>query len=366
MDRLQEFAEKRSRLLEIMDRLALDAVVINTTCNFAWITCGGSNYVGTATQMGCATVLISKEDCWIICDNIEYPRIRDEEVQDLNFEFMVYPWYASDIMKAISNLIGNCKIGGDLTLPGVQDITSELRAARSQLTEPELNRYRELGSIVGQCVEHAARNVKAKMTENQVMGKLNKMLISNGIVPTCTLAASDDRILRYRHPLPTDKPIEREIMLITGARKWGLIISATRIVSLDAPSEELMNKHRAVVNVDAHYISSTRPGKTIGEVFRAGMDAYAACGYPNEWQLHHQGGPTGYEAREFKATLQHTNMVSANTVFAWNPSITGTKSEDTILVLEDRNEIISSTSDWPKIEVEIRGSILLRPDVLVL
>ncbi len=364
MDRLQEFAEKRSRLVAMLNRLGLDAVLIGTTCNFAWLTCGGNNYVGTATQYGSAAALISKGDCWILCDNIEYPRIRDEEIIDLNFEFMVYPWYASDMLKAISNIVGKCKIGGDISLAGVDDITSELRAVRSPLTEAEIDRYRELGSIVGQSIEKAARAVKPEMTENQVMGMLNEMLISYGIVPTCTLAASDDRILRYRHPLPTDKPVEREIMIITGARKWGLIVSSTRMVSLGEPSEELVYKHKSVVKVDAQYISTTRPGKSVGDVFRAGMDAYTACGYPNEWQLHHQGGPTGYEAREYKATQHHTNIVSVNTAYAWNPSITGTKSEDTILVLEDRNEIISATLTWPKIKVETSEGMLMRPDVL--
>ena len=31
---------------------------------------------------------------------------------------------------------------------------------------------------------------------------------------------------------------------------------------------------------------------------RAVMDAYAAGGYPDEWQLHHQGGPASYDARD--------------------------------------------------------------------
>lgn len=36
--------------------------------------------------------------------------------------------------------------------------------------------------------------------------------------------------------------------------------------------------------------------------------------------------------------------------FAWNPTITGTKVEDTALVIGDNVELITSTPDWPVIE----------------
>jgi len=54
-------------------------------------------------------------------------------------------------------------------------------------------------------------------------------------------------------------------------------------------------------------------------------------GFADEWKLHHQGGPAGYEPREFVATPITDNVISAGQVFAWNPSITGgVKSEDTV------------------------------------
>lgn len=55
------------------------------------------------------------------------------------------------------------------------------------------------------------------------------------------------------------------------------------------------------------------------------MTAYAEAGFPDEWHLHHQGGPAGYEPREYVATPRSTDVVLVGQVYAWNPSITGTK-----------------------------------------
>jgi antitoxin VapB len=52
-------------------------------------------------------------------------------------------------------------------------------------------------------------------------------------------------------------------------------------------------------------------------------------------------------------------------VFAWNPSITGTKSEDSILVGETANEIITEIADWPSINVQVGQQVIKRPAILV-
>ena len=44
--------------------------------------------------------------------------------------------------------------------------------------------------------------------------------------------------------------------------------------------------------------------------------------------------------------------MQARQAFAWNPTVTGTKVEDTALVVGDSIEIITSTPGWPTIELE--------------
>jgi hypothetical protein len=52
-------------------------------------------------------------------------------------------------------------------------------------------------------------------------------------------------------------------------------------------------------------------------------------GSADEWRRHHQGGPTGYEPRDYLATAGSTAFVEERQAFAWNPSVPQLKCEDT-------------------------------------
>jgi antitoxin VapB len=59
-----------------------------------------------------------------------------------------------------------------------------------------------------------------------------------------------------------------------------------------------------------------------------------------------------------------TQPVLTGQAFAWNPSITGVKSEDTILVGEHSNEILTEMMDWPTIDIQTGDQIIKRPAIL--
>jgi hypothetical protein len=99
-------------------------------------------------------------------------------------------------------------------------------------------------------------------------------------------------------------------------------------------------------------------------VFHRGIEVYAEHGFPNEWQLHHQGGPCGYEPRDYLGSPTAPGVVLENQAFAWNPSIAGTKSEDTILATTKGPQIVTESKDWPMVRVEGQGETVLRPDIL--
>jgi antitoxin VapB len=153
-------------------------------------------------------------------------------------------------------------------------------------------------------------------------------------------------------------------MLVLCGRRWGLVCSLTRLVHFGPLPDEVRRKAEAAAWVDATLIAATRPGRVLGEIFQQACAAYAAAGFPDEWQLHHQGGPAGYEPREFVAVPDSPEVVSLGQAYAWNPSITGAKSEDTILVGESGNEVLTAVQDWPSIPVTIDGLEIPRPAIL--
>ena len=359
----QEIAEKEARVRTFMSEAGLDALVLTTQANFAWFTCGGDNHVGNASEAGIASAVITPDAKYIVCDNIESRRILEEEAGGQGFEFITHNWWESALNDEIRKLLKGL-VGSDTLVPGTKLV--DITALRCSLTEQEINRYRRLGKATGECMSEVCRAIKPDMTEHKIASILDESLLSRGVFSNVLLIAVDDRISKYRHPIPTDKALERYAMVVTGARKWGLIISMTRIVHFGPVPAELRRKHDAVLTVDAEYIAHTKPGTPLEDVFRKGMEAYARTGFADEWKFHHQGGSTGYVGRENRAKVGMKETVKLNQAFGWNPSITGTKSEDTIIALADRTEIISAHGDWPMKQIEVGSIILPRPDILQL
>lgn len=183
--------------------------------------------------------------------------------------------------------------------------------------------------------------------------------------PIVNLIATDDRIFKFRHPLPTDKKLDKYAMLVLCGRKWGLVCSITRLVHFGKLPEELRRKMEACARIDAMFITSTRPGKPQSEIFQRAIKTYAETGYADEWQLHHQGGPAGYEPREWLVTPTTSDEVNVGQAYAWNPSITGAKCEDTILVGANANAVLTTTDGLPTVSVALAdGTKIARPAIL--
>ncbi|MDO8586023.1 MAG: M24 family metallopeptidase [Armatimonadota bacterium] len=360
-----EIAEKERRARRILEEQDLGALVLSTQANFAWITCGGDNHVSIASEGGVASAVITPDDKFIVCDNIEAGRIADEEVEGRGFHIESYNWWEDRKMEILERLAGGKPIGSDSPLAGARVVESAIKAHRAELTAEEIDRYRWVGLNAGECLAEACRAVKPGMTELQIAGMLDEKIVARGMIPNVTLIAADERIHNYRHPIPTEKEVKKYAMLVIGARRWGLVVSATRLVSYGRISDEIRRKHDAVVDVDAAFIKHTRPGVEVGEIFAKAVARYEATGFGDEWKLHHQGGPTGYLPREYRAMMTTQDTVKPNQAFAWNPSITGTKSEDTIIARAGETEIISMVEGWPTITVGFPdGDSMKRPDIL--
>lgn len=360
-----EITEKERRVRQFLGDQGLDALVLTTQANFAWFTCGGDSHVGIGTDNGSVSVLVTADKKYVICDNVEAPRFLDEELAGQGFEFRVFNWWEGSPADEIKRLVSG-SVGADTPMPGTTLVAGQIPPLRYSLTGPEIERYRWLGKATGECLSEAARQIRPGMTEHEIASVLGGKIMSRGIIPQLVLIATDERIERYRHPIPTDKTLDRYAMLVAGAKKWGLVVSATRIVHFGPVPCELRRKHDAVMAVDAEFIANTRPGTSVDYIFRKGMAAYERVGHPNEWHLHHQGGPTGYAGRDYRAMPGVKGSVLTNQAFAWNPTITGTKCEDTVIVLDDRTEIISAYGDWPMVQIEVESMTVSREDILEL
>lgn len=344
---MTEFENKLQRLHGLLDARGLDASVLQRVGSFAWATCGGAAHVNTAATFGVAALLVTRRARYLLTNNIEAERLlAEEELAEQGWEPHVHEWHAPQ--DALAQLTRGLKVGADSPLvPGAVDLNGDLARLRAALTPEEGERFRVLGRLCAQAMDAAIRAVRPGQTEHQIAALLAQETQRRGVQPIVNLIATDERLFRYRHPLPTGKALERYAMLVLCGRWKGLVCSLTRLVHFGPLPDEVRRKAEAVAAVDAAYLAATRPGATLGEIFQRGQRAYAEAGFADEWRFHHQGGAAGYEPREYLGAPGSTELVAAGQAFAWNPSIAGTKSEDTILVGEAGNEVLTAIDGWP-------------------
>jgi len=361
---MQEIDNKLTSLRYLMEEAEVDSLLLQRTSSFSWATCGADPHINTAASEGGAALLITHDHRYLLTDNIEASRLQNEEnLDEQGWSFQVLPWYETG--NKVRELTAGKKLGTDGLYPEGKDLSVELAWLRAQLSRFETERFKVLGELCAKSMKDAAYSIQPGMTEYKIAGVLSQAAESRGVQAVVNLIGTDERIFRYRHPLPTDKKLDRYAMLILCGRKWGLICSISRLVYFGEIPEEIRIKSMAVAEIDARMISNTRPGKNIADVFSCAQEAYSDCGYPDEWKKHHQGGLAGYEPREVVAAPGINKPVRVHQTYAWNPSITGSKSEDTILVSQRSNEILTTIPGWPSIDVSVNGGVLTRPDILV-
>jgi antitoxin VapB len=359
-----ELDAKHEKLIQWMRGKGLAGVLLRRNENIAWVTGGAvEGIVCTAAETGTYSVLVTAagKRYYLTTEN-EAPRAQNEEFGTLDFEPVLFPWYADDTAATAVKLAGG-PVGCDAPGAGLTPIS--LYPLRASLSETEIARYRWLGTETAAATVEALHQVEPGMSEYDLEALTTAGLFRRGILPSVALYAVDDRILKYKHAVPRGKRLKEYGMLNLCARKWGLVISITRFIHFGAVPTELEARFVSAAKVNAALLEATRVGATSGDLFRVAQAAYVVEGYAGEERFHHQGGPTGYNEREWVATPAGTEILVDNQAFAWNPSIRGGKTEDTVILSGGKIEYLTATPELPVIEATVNGKVYLSAGVLV-
>ncbi len=351
----EELDDKHDSLVDFLKSQKLAGVLLRRHENIAWITGGAvETRVLTPGETGVAAILVTAagKRYYFTTEN-EAPRMHDEEFGALDFEPVLFPWWANDTNAAAAKLAGG-PIGSDAPSQGQTAVN--LYPLRRSLSEPEIARYRWLGAETAEATVEALEQVEPGLSEYDLEALTAAGLLRRGILPSVALYAVDERILKYKHAVPRGARLKQYGMLNLCSRKWGLAISITRFIHFGALPAELAARFDAAAQVNAALLTATRVGAAAADLFRVAQSAYAAAGFPGEERFHHQGGATGYGEREWVATPDGTETVVNNQAFAWNPSIRGGKVEDTVLLRDGVIENLTATPDLPSLAANVDGS----------
>lgn len=366
--RKQEIAIKVDRLCEAMAKDGLDAVIINKSNNFSWITAGASNIITRYCEEGVTAIVITKEGGkYILANNIEYPRIvMEEHIQELGFEIKSQYWYEDHWLDYVKEIVGAGKYGADVKFPGAADANGLISRCQYSLTDNDIARYLYLGETFSRALEEVLSQVRPGDVELDIVGRINAALWKYDIDPVLYLVAGDERIKNFRHCIPTDHKIGKRMMVSCNGRYKGLVTKTTRFVSFGDPGEAFLKQYEATLDIENQMMAATTIGTDDIVPHRLAKELYAQKGYPEMWKVHHQGGPQGYSNGYYLVTEENHGIIQENQCYCYNPSITGTKTEDGFIVTKEGPIMVTRPVLFPCIEAAVNGVNVKRPGVLVI
>lgn len=118
------------------------------------------------------------------------------------------------------------------------------------------------------------------------------------------------------------------------------------------------------ISPDCVLVGSDERRYELSSVFSESTEIICKEGCSKEWKMHHQGGPTGYGCREFTVTPETKGVIKKNQAYAWNPTIAGTKCEDTTFLADNGVEIFTRTKAWPCTVIETEYGSCSVADIL--
>jgi Xaa-Pro aminopeptidase len=321
----------------VLSETGLDAVVLRRPENFAWYSGGADNRVDHASPTGVADIVVTRSGEYVVTNNIEAPRMREEQVP--GWDVVEYEWYEGpgDLVR---KLAGGAAVGADAPDPSEVDVAGLVAPLRYRLDDEAIERYRAVGADTMAAVGAACAALTPAMTETVAAGAVTAACRAAGLFTPALMVAGAGRIPRHRHPIPAGAPLGARAMIVVCAERGGLYANLTRFVHFEAPDTELAAKLDACQGILARLRDATRPGRSLGDVFDDCRSFYADAGFPDGWRYHHQGGLTGYRSREVIAAPGAALEITAGQAFAWNPSLPGAKAEETFVLTAGGTKVL--------------------------
>ncbi|MCX6430987.1 MAG: M24 family metallopeptidase [Actinobacteria bacterium] len=349
------FSERIEKIRHLADAKGLEAIVLRRNPNLAWAI-GGRVHVPVTLDQACFDLIVTATSVVAVANAIEAPRLIAEEFPE-RIDVIVIPWWEG----RDPHLPNGSKIGSDQ--PGGEriDLGADIEKLRQSLVAEDVERLRVISRQTAVVLGKAMREIQPDDREIDVAGRITSALYGADLDVVFMGVGGEERVRKFRHPLPTTAPIGNRVIASICSRRKGLIASTTRIVTFGELSSAHYEEYLNILAVESAILGATRIGEDFSRPIEAAVAAYPANGFDaEEWTNHHQGGPMGYLPRDWPANRTSTQKILPNQAIAWNPTGKGWKGEDTILTTASGIEILTVDPTWPSLTIDQR----LRPDIL--
>jgi Xaa-Pro aminopeptidase len=359
---------KQARVRQFLDREGLDALVLGRQDNFAWLTAGGDNRVVTTTEMGAGFAVITRDHHWLVSHYMDGRRLVEEQVPDQGYELVTMYWHQGSPEARIVELTRDMRVGADFPLPGARQYSAKIVDLHYPFTDLDLRRLRWMGRTSDELLTRVARELRPGVAEQEIAARLAYEYTLAGITLDALMVGADDRVRRYRHPIPTGKRLERYAFLHPPGRRWGVHANVTRLVHFGEPPHDVRKAFDAVITVAAHVATMLAPGVRFADILAEQKRLYARLGYADEWNYHFLGGISGYTLVDPARCLDPEARAVARQSYGYFITITGAKFEELMLLTEAGAELASLPPDtqWPARTVETPRGEFTVPEILIM
>jgi Xaa-Pro dipeptidase len=351
--RLADVDEKHARVRTLLAATGADALLLQDHANIAWFTAGADP--ARCTIEGCQTSLFVTDDARLFATNaVDSAQLFEREAFGLGFQLKQREWFQPHAA-LVEDLCRGRKVVSDSGIEGTRNVAKDVVRLRQPLTDLEVDRIRRLSKVLVHAVEISVGHIRVGVSEASVAGELSHRLIRHTVTPVRIQVCADGRNIRYRHWSYSEDPIESYATVSCIAKRWGLHVAVSRTVCLNQVPEELWEAHKKAVLMHATGMYFSRTGQRLKDVWPKVRRIYDKFGMPTEWQLADQAEIIGYRAMEHQLTPDSEYELQAPTAMYWHPGIGAALAGDTILIMPGGCEIVTKSSVWPQLRVQVKG-----------
>ena len=362
--RVADVEEKHTRVREYLASIGADAVLFQDPANIAWFTAGAD-----LTRCGsdsCHTSVFVTEDARLFATNaVDSAQLFEREAFGLGFQLKQREWFQPHCA-LVEDLCRGRKVVSDSGAESTKNAAKRMSQLRLPMTDLEVDRLRKLSKVVVHAVEVTASQIRRGVTEAAVAGELSHRLLRRTVTPVRIQVCADGRNIRYRHWSYGEDPIESYATVSCVARRWGLHVAVSRTICLNSVPQDLWAAHQKAVLMHGTGMYFSKHDQVLNDVWLKVRRIYEKLGLSSEWQLCDQADVIGYRASEHQLTPASEFRLQAPTPIFWHPCAGPAMPGDTMLAMPAGCEILTRSSAWPELRVQVKGHDVPCPGILLI
>lgn len=361
-ERADDIDQKHRRVAQFLKEDRFSALLLQQPCNLAWLT-SGADFTRPGSATTTTSLFLMPDARVVLTNNIDSGQIFEGTLAGHGFQLKERPWHEAHSV-LVEDLCRGRVVASDSGFGRTTDVSEKLLKLRLPLNSLECERLRELGLQVAHAVEATARNFAHGTTESEIAGQLSHRLIRHRVVPERIQVCGDGIAQRFRNWMPSQDPVERFCTMTVIGRREGLCAAVTRTVCFGEIPDDLRAAYLVALMTQATGMYFSQANWTLGETWKRVARIYEKFGHAEEWEFAEQAEVIGYQPCEVRLTPNSEFTLQPGMAIFWHPSVGPVSIGDTILVGATGLEVLTPTDQWPMTKVDVKGTTILRPDIL--